>query len=456
MNAERTDVLVLGGGPAGITFARTLRRLRPDLDVLMLRPEEHSMVYCAIPYALQGLFDAEKVYKKDALVTDAGVRLVRKKAVRVDLDRKEAEVEDGTRIAFETLFVATGARPTRPPIPGADARNVHTVKTQKDLEALLGRLAQKPRRAVVVGAGAVGVEQAQSYREHGVEVTLVERAGHVVPQLLDADLAEPVEARLRDRGVDVRLETSVTELEVEDDRVRGVRLDDGTRIDLDPERDFVCFAIGMTPELALLDGQGLEQGRDGLVVDAHMETSRSGVYAAGDVCRHVSGIDGEPIGGKLATNAVPMAKVAARNVAGRETRYRGVYNGAATCAYDLRIGSTGFTEDMARERGFEPVAAVARTQSRFPMMPGASDVTVKLVADAATGRVLGGQVVAQVSTTDKVDVLTLAVQRGLDVGELAELSYSAQPWQSFFPARSAIVDAAEQLRDRLAEPTPAL
>ena len=134
---HETDILIIGGGPAGITFARRLRKLQPETRITMFRPEEHSMVYCAIPYAIEGLFEAGKVFKSDTLVTEAGVDLVRRTVVEADLKARRVVDEEGEVYTAEVLFLATGASPVRPPIPGADAGNVHTVKTQRDMEGLI-------------------------------------------------------------------------------------------------------------------------------------------------------------------------------------------------------------------------------------------------------------------------------------------------------------------------------
>jgi NADPH-dependent 2,4-dienoyl-CoA reductase/sulfur reductase-like enzyme len=196
--------------------------------------------------------------------------------------------------------------------------------------------------------------------------------------------------------------------------------------------------------------------RDGIIVNGRMQTNIPGVYAAGDCCSFVSLIDGQPVGGKLATNAVPMAKTAARVVAGRDDEYPGFINGAATCVYDFRIGSTGFTEEAAHTRDFETIAGYGETTTLFPMMPEAQPLHVKIVADKKSLRIIGGQIVSKLPATDKTDVITLAIQRRLTLKGLARLSYSAQPWQSFFPARSAIVEACEKALDKLMAETPGL
>ena len=215
----------------------------------------------------------------------------------------------------------------------------------------------------------------------------------------------------------------------------------------------MVLAIGMKPNVSLFEGQ-LELAPDGIVVDERMWTGMPDTFAAGDCTQCISGIDGKPLGGKLATNAVPQAKVAALNLLGHQARYPGIFNGAATVVGDLRIGGTGFTETYARTRGFEPVVSVGESTSRFPMMPGAKPVRVKLVADAATGRLIGGQVRGYEAVAERVDVITLAIQQGMTGAELAGLSYSAQPWQTFFPAKNAIVEAASGLASKV-QPAPA-
>ena len=128
---EKKDIVIIGGGPAGITFSRKLKKLKAGREITMFRPEAHSMVYCAIPYAIEGLFDPAKVFKRDELVTDVGVDLIRSSVVSVDLKDKQVVDDAGETYSYETLFIATGASPIRPPIPGADAVNVFTVKNNK-------------------------------------------------------------------------------------------------------------------------------------------------------------------------------------------------------------------------------------------------------------------------------------------------------------------------------------
>jgi len=288
-----------------------------------------------------------------------------------------------------------------------------------------------------------------------LDTTLIDMASHVLPNMLDADLCDPLHAELAEQGIKLIFDTkveSISSLQGADGKLRanGVQLANGERLEIDPQRDFICFAVGMQPDLDLFRGSRLEMDRGGIVVDTRLRTNIPNVLAAGDCCSFYSAIDEKPLGGKLATNAVPMAKIAARVLAGKDDEYAGFFNGAATCIGSWRIGATGFSDAVARQRGFETVVGYGETTTLFPMMPGAEPLKVKIVVDKKNLRVIGGQIISKLPATDKADIITLAIQQKMTIKQLAKLSYSAQPWQSFFPARSAIVDACESALDNFA------
>jgi len=440
------DILVIGGGPAGITLARILAKKK---KVGVIRPEDHSMIYCAMPYAIEGLVPVEKVFKKDSLVTDAGAELIRGTATRISFDDKTVAVSNGQIYHYDKLIIATGAEPVRPPINGADLKNVYVFKTQQDLEHVLQAVrADQIDKAVVVGAGAIGIELAQALNHVHVQTYLVDMASSVLPNLVDADFSQEVVRELSDLGVHVHLNNSVRCVEGTDAADRVV-LADGMALSLDGS-GIVVFAVGMHVNNALFEGTGLEIGRQGIVVNNKMETNINDVYAVGDCAQYVSGITGEPVPGKLATNAVPMARMLAKNLLGEPRTYRGFYNGAATKVGKYFIGGTGLTVNAAQGR-FDVVIGAAELTTAFPIMPNARPAKMKLVADKNTLNIIGGQVLAEVPVTDKVDMITLAIQAGLTVQDLTGFSYSAQPYQSFFPANNLIVACAEDILGKLSK-----
>jgi NADH oxidase (H2O2-forming) len=445
---KTVDVLILGGGPAGIQASRTIRMSRPDWRVAVIRKERASMVYCAIPYALEGLIDPASVLKKDELVTSVGAELINETAESVNVQEKWMKTVEGTRIDFEKLLFVPGSTNVIPPVPGHELNGILSVKTERDMENIQQRLGSGAETVVVIGAGAIGIEQALAYRKRGLAVHLVDLADRILPHMTDADMSNPLQEILVNNQIQLHLGSRLNAFHG-NGRVDLVELSTGKEIKLNNPADFVIVSVGMRPLVDMVKDQ-LETGHDGILVNDQMQTSSPHVYAAGDVIQGWSGIDGNYIGGRLATNAVPMAKAAAHNIMGKNVRYPGFFNGAVTVVDKMRIGGTGFTETYAKaERGFDVAVGYGETMSRFPMMPDAQPVKVKLIGDRATGKIIGGQVIGQEAVAERIDVITLAIQQKMTASDLADMSYSAQPWQTFFPARNAIVQAAADLSEKL-------
>lgn len=440
-------VVVIGGGPGGIQSLRTIKANNPDIDVTMIRPEPYSVIYCALPYVVENLVEKDKIRKSDSIVTETGAKLVRQKAASVDFDKKIVITDNSEEFSYDKLVISTGANPVIPPIKGNDLENILTVKTEEDLDCILECVNRGSKRAVVVGAGNIGIEMSVALKERGIETYLVEMADRVLPNMVDAEFAEYPKQDVIEKGVKLLLNTKVEALEGEK-HVEKVMLAGGESIELD-EKDMIIFAVGVRPNVELFKSTELKMDRDGIIVDKYMQTNIKDVYAVGDAASFVSHIDGKPVGGKLATNAVPMGKICGYNISGKNIAYQGFINGAITKSEKWRIGGVGFNEETAKARGFDIVTAVGETTTRFPIMPGAKKVYVKLIADRKTGLVIGGQVVAGEGVPGKIDTLSMAIQNRNTVEDLFQFSYCAQPFQSFFPASNAIVQAAEKIMKQL-------
>jgi len=438
------DIIVIGGGPAGITLAKRLGR---HFDMAVIRPEPHSMIYCAMPYAIEGLLPPEKTFKKDELVTASGAELIREHVTSINVPEKYVVLESGGILHFQRLVIATGAIPLIPQVPGARLEGVMGFKTQEDMETIINLCRNGLRNAVVVGAGAIGVELVQALRTRNIQVTLVDMLPTILGNMLDEDMTTAPTEILAREGIQLALSRRVSALEGSS-RVSRVLLDNGQAIELEPDDSehptLVVFCVGVRPELTLLKDTGIEVGPTGILVDGRMQTNIPYVYACGDCVQFKSALTGEVISGKLATNAVPMAKVLAANLLGEDRVYPGFYNGAATKIGEVYVGSTGLTVSAASRAGFNVVTGMGKLFTRFPVMPDVRPLTVKLVADASSRRIIGGQILSGAPVTTQVDLLTLAIQKKCVLEDIRDLSYSAQPYQSFFPANNAMVMAAEQ------------
>ena len=432
---NKYDLLIIGGGPAGITLTKNIKNKR---DIGIMRPEDHSMIYCAMPYVIEDLLPYEKTLKTDSIVTETGADLIRDLAVEIDFENKIVKTEKDDNYGYNDLIIATGADPILPPIKGVELDGVMTFKSEKDLKKILSIVNNGVENVSVVGAGAIGIELAQALNEKGINTNLIDMMPTVLPNMLDKDIAEEAEAELKELGINLNLDKRVVELKGNSD-LESIVLDNQDEI----ESELVIFAVGMKANVDFLKDSSLEIAADGILVNEKMETNIEDVYAVGDCVQFESGITDEVISGKLATNAVAMGRVLAANLLGKKRKYQGFYNGAATKVGGLYVGGTGLTEKLAAEK-YDIITAQAKFKTAFPIMPFAKDVKLKLIVNKADRKVLGGQIISGEPVTDKVDKITMAVQYGLDVDQLLDFNYSSQPYQSFYPAHNLLVKAAEE------------
>ncbi len=452
---ENFDLLIIGGGPAAVTIAKTIQ---DKMKVAIIRPEDHSMIYCAMPYAIEKLISLEKTLKEDTVVTNEKVELIRDKVISVNFENKTVATEKNIIISYDKLVIATGANPILPPIEGHDLNNVMTFKTEENLREIMTKVDNGLKKAVIIGAGAIGIELAQALNERNVETHLVDMAKHVLPNMVDTEMIKEAQESLVKSGINLHLESKVEALkgtktvkEVilgENQSIKFNLSDNTNSSDGEEIPGLVVFAVGMKPNVQMFNNTNLKIERDGIVVNNKMETNINDVYAVGDCCQFTSGITGEVLSGKLATNAVPMGKILAQNILGKNTVYSGFFNGAATKINDYFIGGTGFSEEAAK-RFFDIETGNANLTTAFPIMPSAKKVKLKLIVDSKTRKVVGGQFISGMPVADKVDQITMAIQYGITIDQLASFSYSSQPYQSFYPANNLIIKAAEEILKKL-------
>ena len=450
------DIVVIGGGPAGITLAK---RLGNKYKMAVIRPEDHSLIYCAMPYVIEDLIDEKKCFKKDELITDSGAELIRGSVTSVDFDKKEVTVNNSTLVAYRKLVIATGATPFIPPIEGRELDGVMGFKTQADLEKIQHLVNNGLKRAVVVGAGAIGIELAQALKHKGLDVSLVDMASQVLPNLVGIDFSQKAAEELTKNGIHLMLNSKVEKISGKT-CANELHLDSGEIIyfneyapctgnEDETVKGLVVFATGVVPELSFLPKGKLNTNRGGVVVNEKMETNIEDVFAVGDCADFKGFITGESAPGKLATNAVPMAMVLANNLLGEPSEYKGFINGAATKVYDYYVGGTGLSASAAIKEGFEIVKGYSQLTTQFPIMPGKKELRVKLLAEKNSKKIIGGQVLSGEPVTSIIDLISFAIQQEASVYDLIQLSYSSQPYQSFFPAGNALVMAAENIAKQL-------
>ncbi len=322
-----------------------------------------------------------------------------------------------SEVGFDTLHIATGARPLRPDLPGMDRPFVHGVQTLDDGLALLDALGAGARRVVVVGGGYIGLEMAEAFVQRGCEVTLVEASDHLMPSL-DGDVAAPLVDMLRGLGVDVRV---ATRLEAVED---GSVVAGGQGI----PADLVVLGLGILPNGDLARDAGIEVGVKGAVrVDRRQRTSAEGVWAAGDCCESFHLVARAPVHIALGTVANKQGRVAGINMAGGYAAFPGVLGTAVTRVCSVEIGRTGLSGREAAQHGFRYVEASVQGESRAGYLPERKKLTLKALAEVGSGRLLGAQIVGEEGAAKRIDVLATAIQAGMAVDDVVELDLGYAP-----------------------------
>lgn len=421
-------LVVIGGDAAGMSAVMQVRRRQPDREIVVLEKGRWtSYSACGIPYLVGGV-----VAELDDLVARSpqefrddhavDVRLGHE-ARAVDLDAREVEAWDheagrAVRVGFDTLHIATGARPLRPDLPGADHPMVYGVQTLDDAASLEARLASaEVRRVAVVGGGYIGLEMAEAFVRQGREVTLVEAADQLMPSL-DADVAAPLVPALEGLGIDVRLGRPLEAVE------DGTVVAGGERV----AADLVVLGLGTRPNAELAAGAGVEVGVKGAIrVDRRQRTSAEGVWAAGDCCESYHLVARAPVHIALGTVANKQGRVAGINMAGGYAAFPGALGTAVTKVCDVEIGRTGLSRREAGEHGFAVVESAVEGETRARYLPEGEQITVKALAEVGSGRLLGAQIVGREGTAKRIDVLATAIQAGLTADEVVDLDLGYAP-----------------------------
>lgn len=445
-------VVVIGGDAAGMSAAaQASRGAEPPELVVFEKGRYTSFAACGLPYFVGGLVtDAAKLVARSPEQHRAnGIDVrTRHEVVAIDTERREVEVrvldEDRTlRQPFDDLVIATGATPIRPPFPGIDAHGVVGMQTIPDALALDALIRDRaPRRAVVVGGGYIGLEMVEALLLRGLAVTVVKKLDQPMATL-DADMGARVADGLRSLGVDLRLGTGVESFEADGDgAVRRVVTDAGSI-----EAELVVLGLGVRPNTRLAADAGIAVGPNGAIAtDARMATNVPGVWAAGDCAASFHRVSQRPVSIALGTHANKQGRVVGLNVSGTPARFPGVIGTAVTKVGSVEIGRTGLNEREAAAAGFDAVAEVTEGASRAHYYPDGAALAVKMVAERATGRLLGAQIVGGSEAAKRIDALAVAVWSAMTVDEFGQLDLGYAP--PFSPVWDTTLIAARRTGDR--------
>ncbi|MDV7814935.1 FAD-dependent oxidoreductase [Enterococcus hirae] len=422
-------IVIVGGVAGGMSAATRLRRLKEDAEIVVFEKGPYvSFANCGLPYYLSG-----EISERENLLVQTPESLAARfqldvrpnhEVTAVFPDEKKVEVlSDGKKWqeSYDVLLLSPGAKSVRPAISGlAEAKNVYTVRNVPDIDMVMNALEEQPKKAVVVGAGFIGLEMAENLKKRGLAVSIVELAPHVLPSL-DEEMAVHIQNELIKQGIHVQTKRSVTAFE---HGGKQLRLDDGTTID----SDLTILSVGVQPDNTLAKMAGLETGlRGGIVVNEHYQTSDPSIYAVGDAIVVKQQITGADALISLASPANRQGRQAADNIAGIVRNNRGSLGTSIVRVFDLAAASTGLTERMAQQANLPFSVVHVSGKDHASYYPEATDILLKLIFHPKTGEIYGAQGVGAKGVDKRIDSLATAIKGQLTIFDLPELEFTYAP-----------------------------
>ncbi|MCK8601169.1 FAD-dependent oxidoreductase [Desulfoferrobacter suflitae] len=454
-------VVVIGGVACGPKTASRLKRLLPDADVTMIeRGGVVSYGACGLPYYVEGIFpDVEMLTETPVGIPRTpvffekakGFRVwTRTEAVHIDSKRKKVRVRhlDGGSeedLAYDKLVIATGGRPLKPPIPGMDLENIWYVRELEDASSLVEAIEQKNlKRAVLIGAGYIGMEMAEALKHKGLDVTVVEMFDQIMPQFLDKEMAMLVQKHMRSKGVNLALEQRVISLQG-NGKVAAVETDKQTI-----PADLAIVAVGVRPNDELAREAGLLcSPRGGIVINGYCQTSDPHIYAGGDcvVNQYVHPITGAPLYVPLGSTANKHGRVIANHIAGLTSPFQGVTGTGICKVFDYTAGRTGITEKLAKELNLDVETAIWAGPDLPHYLPASRVLFIKMVASRRYRKLLGLQVVGMGDGSKRLDVAATAIFFGATLDQLGNLDLGYAP--PYSPPIDPIATTAHLLLNKM-------
>ena len=455
MNMERqNNIVIIGGTACGPKAAARARRCDPQARITIIEQGENlSTATCGLPYYVSGVIDSQsnliarkRDFFRDVLnlevLTGTKALAIDRKAHKVDLLNLETNRISNT--GYDKLVLATGSTPVVPNLEGKHLRGIFTLTRIEQANALRSSISPREiKKAVIIGAGLIGLEMAEAFVTQGLEVTVVEALDYILPALLDFEVAAYVEKHLRDKGVNLLLGQPVTGFK--DDGKGWVRQVIAGDIEL--ETGLVLLALGTRPNTRLAEDAGLTIGSTGgISVNQCLQTSDPDIYAGGDCIENVNRITQQKMLSPLGSTANKHGRVIGSNVTGGCETFPGVLGTAITKVFDYNVARVGLSELQAREAGYDVVTSLVPGNEHATYYPDGKEILVKLVAEKSSNRLLGGQVAGPGESAKRIDVLATALAFGSVVDDIANLDLAyAPPYNS---AMDPLHDAANVIRNK--------
>jgi NADH oxidase (H2O2-forming) len=443
-------IVIIGAHAAGLDAASAARKTDRTAEITLITKEKKTAYSrCGLPFVLGRhikTFDdllvfPERFYKmmKLNLLTETTVTKIDAKAKAVDIQDKNGKKET---LSYDNLVLTTGADPFVPPIKGREKNGVFVVRTIEDGKKI-DKAIETAKSAVIIGAGLIGLEVAVACLERGLKTTVVEFLPYVLPVLLDKEMADRVQKKLEENGINIIVGKGAEEI-LGTDKVTGVRVAGETI-----PADVVVVATGVRANTELATNAGVVLGETrGIKTNLKMETNIKGVYAAGDCAETINLVTLRPTMSQLGTTAVKQAKVAGTNAAGGYSTFRGALGSWITRLFDTEIGGTGLTDFFAARAGIETVSGTIVSKTKADYFPGALPIRIKIIAEKESTKIIGAQIIGEEEVTQRINALSFAIQNEMTLQELAkaETCYAPPVNETWEPMVLAAEMALRRLR----------
>jgi pyruvate/2-oxoglutarate dehydrogenase complex dihydrolipoamide dehydrogenase (E3) component len=441
---KKTDVLIIGGSAAGMVAALTGKSSWPEKSFILVKRQKEMMVPCGIPYIFGTLENSQQnIMPVDNMLEKAGIESIVNNVVLIDKDLKFAVLEDGEKISFDKLIMATGSIPVKPKwLKGADLENVFVIPKDKCYLDTMNEKLKSCKKIVVIGAGFIGVEFTDELKKRGHDVTLVEKMPAILSLAFDEELSSRIATILKNRDIEIITNNGVSEI-LGDITVNSVKLESGDTI----PANAVILSMGYVPnnELAKKSGIFTDEG-DFIAVDEYMRTHEFDIFAVGDCAQKRDFVTRRRVPTMLASTACAEARVAGINLFNINVvkTFSGTIGIYSTAIGDTGFGTAGLTESRANDEGIAILSGVFEGVDRHPgNLPDAHKQLVKLIAAKYSGVIIGGEVIGGLSAGELINVIGLIIENRMTVNSLLTSQIGTHPCLTASPAGYPLIKAAE-------------
>lgn len=426
--------VIIGGGACGPKTAARTRRLDGSASITMIQDEAIvSYAGCGLPYYISGMIESRNALMvRDAADFKKLNNIDVQVNTRVDsIDRAEHKlnVRDlaGNRtysMDYDKLVISTGSYPFIPPLEGINLRGVHVLKRVPDADEIISFISEiSAKKAVIIGAGLIGVEVAEAFISKGIEVSIVEALDKALAAILDPEISDLLGKHMVEKSINLKLGQKIVRFEGQDGKLLKAVTDKETL-----PADIAIVAIGVRPETRLAKAAGLEIGKFGdISVNEYMQTNDPDIYAGGDCVANVNMITGEKVYVPMGSTANKHGHVIAANITGDKVKFPGIVATACIKVFDLNIGRVGLSEKQAIDAGYEIETAMIPGSDKPNYYPGSKEIIIKLIADKKTHRILGAQGIGPGDVIKRIDVMATGITMGITANLLADLDLAYAP-----------------------------